>query len=104
MSLWRRYWHSEWHMPKQLEMFEGNEMGKVEKQSESPDFFAKGGTGKMFPRGTAGKAASGTSGKESNSPDGGGEEWAKGGSGKMFGKGHAGKATPGVSGKQTQEG
>ena len=79
-------------------------MGKVDKQSESPEFFAKGGDGKMFERDTAGKAQSGVSGKESNSPDGGGEKFASGGSGKMFGKGRAGKKVPGVSGKQTQEG
>ena len=79
-------------------------MAKEESRSERPEFFAQGGSGKMFEKGKAGKAQSGVSGKDSNAPDGGGEEWAKGGSGKMFGKGHAGKMTPGVSGKQTQEG
>ena len=79
-------------------------MSKVEKSSESPEMFAKGGTNSMFGKGTAGKAESGVSGKASNSPAGGGDKFASGGSGKMFGKGHAGKMTPGVSGKQSQEG
>ena len=78
-------------------------MGKVEKRSESPEFFAKGGKGKMFGKGTAGRAESDVSGKQSNSPSGGGDKFASGGSGKMFGKGHAGKVTPGVSGKQSQD-
>jgi hypothetical protein len=77
-------------------------MGKVESRSEKPDFFAKGGDGKMFGKGTAGTADSGVSGKSSN--DMGEGKWAKGGSGHMFGKGHAGKKVPGVSGKETQEG
>jgi hypothetical protein len=79
-------------------------MAKEQSRSEKPEFFAKGGDTKMFGKGTAGKAESGVSGKESNDPSGGGEEFAKGGSGKMFGKGHAGKKVPGVSGKETQEG
>jgi hypothetical protein len=108
-KLWQRYWHSEWLMPKQLELFDIDElgvddMGKVESRSEKPDFFAQGGKTKMFGKGTAGRAAEGVSGKESNSPAGGGDKFASGGSGKMFGKGHAGKKTPGVSGKETQEG
>lgn len=79
-------------------------MAEIKKRSESPDFFAKGGKGKMFGKGKAGEAESGVSGKASNSPSGGGDKFASGGSGKMFGKGHAGKVTPGVSGKQSQEG
>jgi hypothetical protein len=106
--MWRRYWHSVWHKPIQLELFPelgDNEMAKVEKRSESPDFFAKGGKTKMFGKGTAGRAESDVSGKASNSPAGGSEKFASGGkSGAMFGKGHAGKVTPGVSGKQSQEG
>ena len=77
-------------------------MGKVVKTSSSPDFFAKGGKGKMFGKGTAGRAESDVSGKASNSPPGGSEKFASGGSGKMFGKGSASKAIPGSSGKQSQ--
>jgi hypothetical protein len=79
-------------------------MGKVISSGARPDFFAKGGTGKMFGKGTAGKATEGVSGKESNSPAGGGDKFASGGSGKMFGKGAAGKKIPGISGKATQSG
>jgi hypothetical protein len=79
-------------------------MGKVEKRSESPEMFAKGGSGTMFGKGTAGKVTPGQSGKESNSPDGGSAKFAEGGSDKMFDKGHAGTKVPGVSGKQTQSG
>ena len=99
--MWRRYWHREWRMPKQLELFPEylelgeSEMAKVEKRSASPDFFAKGGKTKMFGKGTAGRAESEVSGKASNSPPGGSEKFASGGkSGAMFGKGHAGKVTP----------
>jgi hypothetical protein len=93
----------------QLELFTANEvgenaMGKVESSSEKPGFFAKGGSGKMFGKGAAGRITPGQSGKESNSPPGGSEKFAKGGSGSMFGKGSAGKKTPGVSGKQSQSG
>lgn len=94
-------------------------MGKVEKSSERPDFFAKGGTTHMFERGTAHSAVPDVSGK----PSQGGEEgnsrakdrkgelstgkdftFLDGGKGKMFGKGHAGKKVPGISGKASQEG
>lgn len=93
----------------QLELFTAREvgedqMGKVEKRSEDPEFFAKGGKTKMFGKGTAGRAVPDQSGKESNSPAGGDAEFAEGGSTKMFGKGHAGKKIPGISGKATQEG
>jgi hypothetical protein len=74
-------------------------MGKVISSSTRPDFFAKGGTGKMFGKGTAGRSTEGVSGKESNSPSGGSDKWASGGKGKMFGKQSASKATPGQSGK-----
>ena len=79
-------------------------MGKVESSGARPDFFAKGGTTKMFGKGKAGDVTSGQSGKESNSPAGGGDKWAAGGSGKMFSKGSAGKKVPGISGKATQSG
>jgi hypothetical protein len=84
----------------QLELFTEAEMGKVESRGPRPEFFAKGGDGKMYGKGSAGPAESGTSGKESN--DLGGGKWAKGGSGKMFGKGSAKKAESGQSGKTSQ--
>jgi hypothetical protein len=74
-------------------------MGKVISSSDKPGFFPKGGSGKMFGKGTAGKSLEGQSGKESNSPAGGSDKFAKGGSGKMFGKQSANKATAGQSGK-----
>ena len=92
-------------MGQQLELFDPYTdlgdffMGKVISSSEKPGFFPKGGSGKMFGKGTVGKVTPGQSGKESNSPNGGGEKWAKGGSGKMFGKQSANKMTPGQSGK-----
>ena len=95
-------------------------MGKVMSENAKPDMFAKGGTGKMFGKGTAHAAESGVSGKSSNSGGSGvtadrigpekeayteGFKMADGGkSGQMFGKGHAGKKIPGVSGKESQEG
>jgi hypothetical protein len=79
-------------------------MGKVEKRSEDPGFFAKGGTGKMFGKGEAGEAEGGQSGKNSQTPPGGGDKFASGGKGKMFGKGEAGKKVPGISGKASQSG
>jgi hypothetical protein len=92
-------------------------MGKVEKRSSDPGFFAQGGSGHMFDRGTAHPSTAGQSGKDSNGGSSGqkaerkGEgsygkdvRYAEGGSGHMFGKGHAGKMTPFVSGKQSQEG
>jgi hypothetical protein len=78
-------------------------MGKVESRGPRPEFFAKGGDGKMFGKGTAGPAAADVSGKESNDPGKG--KWAEGGgSNLMFGKGHAGKKEPGISGKANQNG
>lgn len=79
-------------------------MAKEQSRSEKPEFFAQGGSEKMFPKGRAGRAEGGISGKSSNAPDGGGEKFAEGGSTGMFGKGHAGKKIPGISGKATQEG
>jgi hypothetical protein len=92
-------------------------MGRVEKRSDSPEFFAKGGTTKMYDRGTAHPAIAGVSGKESNGGSSGQKaerkgdgaygkdvRFAEGGSQHMFGKGHAGKKTPFVSGKESQEG
>lgn len=92
-------------------------MPKEMKRSESPEFFAKGGTTKMFGKGHASDAPSGVSGKESQEkndgakPDvndaegyGGKFRFQEGGSGGMFGKGHAGKKIPGISGKASQEG
>lgn len=75
-------------------------MGKVKSSGERPGFFAKGGDGKMFGKGSAGPAESGMSGKESNALGGG--KWPKGGSGHMFGKGSAKKAESGQSGKSSQ--
>lgn len=90
-------------LPVQLELDLGDKaMGRVEKQSESPEFFAQGGSGKMFERGGAGRAESGVSGKQSNSPPGASEKFASGGKGKMFGKGSARKAVSGQSGKDGQ--
>jgi hypothetical protein len=74
-------------------------MAKVISSSDKPGFFPKGGSGKMFGKGQAGRSQDGVSGKPSNSPPGGSEQWAKGGSGKMFGKQTANKVTPGQSGK-----
>ena len=92
-------------MGKQLELFDPFEdlgdivMGKVIKSSADPGFFAKGGSGKMFGKGEAGDAESGQSGKNSQTPPGGGDKFASGGKTKMFGKQSANKMTPGQSGK-----
>jgi hypothetical protein len=92
-------------MGNQLELFDPFEdlgdivMGKVIKSGANPGFFAKGGTGKMFGKGEAGEAASGQSGKESQTPPGGSAKFASGGKGHMFGKQSANKMTPGQSGK-----
>lgn len=80
-------------------------MAKELSRSERPDFFAKGGTTKMFDKGHAGRAVPDYSGKQNQSGGGGGEDkFASGGSEHMFGKGHAGKKVPGISGKASQEG
>jgi hypothetical protein len=92
----------------QLELFDLDEltqeskMGKVEKRSADPGFFAKGGTGKMFGKGGADESNSGQSGKESQGSAN--RDFPKGGTTKMFGKGSAGKKIPGISGKASQEG
>jgi hypothetical protein len=93
----------------QLELFDpliydlgGLVMGKVIKEGDEGFQFAKGGTTKMFGKGTAGEAESGQSGKDSNDPSGGKEEFAEGGKTHMFGKGHANKAESGQSGKTSQ--
>jgi hypothetical protein len=97
-------------MGKQLELFDPFEdlgdivMGKVISSGDKPGFFAQGGKTKMFGKGTAGDAAEGVSGKESNSPAGGSAKFASGGKTGMFGKGQAGKKVPGISGKATQSG
>jgi hypothetical protein len=75
---------------------------KTISKGERPDFFAQGGDGKMFGKGEAGEAEEGVSGKQSQTPSGGGDKWASGGTTKMFGKGHANKAEPGQSGKSSQ--
>jgi hypothetical protein len=87
---------------KQLELFQESEMGKVISSGDKPGFFPKGGSGKMFGKGSAGKVVPGVSGKQSNSPPGGSAKFAEGGSGRMFGKGSANKAVPGQSGKSGQ--
>lgn len=96
-------------------------MGKVQERSEKSSFFPKGGTTKMYGRGTAHEAVPDYSGKQKNDGEEGSEgpknrkgeleSYAKGftfpkggGSNEMFGKGHAGKKVPGVSGKESQEG
>jgi hypothetical protein len=92
-------------MGKQLELFDPFEdlgdivMGKVISSGDKPGFFAKGGTGKMFGKGKVGEAASGQSGKESQTPPGSSDKFASGGKTKMFGKQSANKMTPGQSGK-----
>lgn len=75
-------------------------MAKVISKGPRPEFFAKGGDGHMFGKGSAGPAQDDVSGKASN--DLGGGKWAEGGSGKMFGKGSANKAESGQSGKTSQ--
>ena len=77
-------------------------MAKEGSRSERPEFFARGGTAKMFGKGTAHAALDSVSGKADNG--GGNGKFAEGGSTGMFGKGHAGKKVPGISGKATQEG
>lgn len=95
-------------------------MPREMERSERPDFFAKGGSNKMFEKGTAHEALAGVSGKAANGgADGvvadriGGEKeaytegfrMAEGGGGnEMFDKGHAGKKVPGISGKASQAG
>jgi len=70
--------------------------GKSKVISSSKPAFAKGGSGGMFGKQSAGPKSPGVSGKAQS---GSGGKWAKGGSGKMFGKQSAGARTPGKSGK-----
>jgi hypothetical protein len=93
-------------------------MGKIESRGEHPEFFAKGGSGKMFGKGHANTKVPGISGKASQGDNEGikpehlgesegytsGVRYLDGGSTKMFGKGHAGKKVPGISGKADQSG
>lgn len=58
--------------------------------------FAKGGSGKMFGKQSAGPKSPGITGKAQS---GSGGKFAKGGSGKMFGKQSAGPRSPGKTGK-----
>lgn len=58
--------------------------------------FAKGGSGKMFGRQSAGPKTPGITGKAQSGPGG---KWAKGGSGHMFGRQNAGTRVPGKTGK-----
>lgn len=75
-------------------------MSKVIASSPRPEFFAKGGTTKMFGKGGADPATAGQSAYE-NQP-GAGAEFASGGKGHMFGKGHATPAEAGQSAKNSQ--
>ncbi len=70
--------------------------GKSKVISSSKPAFAKGGSGHMFGKQSAGPKSPGVSHKAQS---GSGGKWAKGGSGKMFGKQSAGTRTPGKSGK-----
>jgi len=93
-------------------------MSKVMSKGEHSEFFAKGGTTKMFTKGHANRKVPGISGKESQGDNEGikpehhgesegytsGMKFHDGGSTKMFGKGHAGKKIPGISGKADQNG
>ena len=72
-------------------------MGKQISKGPRPEFFAQGGDGKMFGKGSAGPAQDDVSGKASN--DLGSDKWAKGGTTKMFGKQSANKMSAGQSGK-----
>lgn len=58
--------------------------------------FAKGGSGHMFGKQSAGPKTPGVSGKAQS---GSGGKFAKGGTGKMFGKQTAGPRKAGISGK-----
>ena len=75
-------------------------MGKVVSKSDKPDFFAKGGNGKMFGKGGAQPSPEGQSAPTSKPGPGG--KFAEGGSTKMFGKGHAGESPAGQSAKSSQ--
>lgn len=70
--------------------------GKSKVTKSSTPAFAKGGSGHMFGKQTAGTKSPGSTGKVQS---GGGGKFAKGGSGKMFGKQSASPRTPGKTGK-----
>ncbi len=74
----------------------GGNMGSDKSKSKSTPAFAKGGSGKMFGKQSAGPKAPGVSGKETT---GDGGKFAKGGSGHMFGKQSASPKAAGKSGK-----
>lgn len=69
---------------------------KVVSKGSFPGGGAKGGSGKMFGRQTAGPKSPGQTGKAQS---GSGGKFAKGGSGHMFGKQHASPRAPGKTGK-----
>lgn len=71
-------------------------MSKSKVISSSKPGFAKGGSGSMFGKQSAGPKTPGVMGKAQS---GSGGKWAKGGSKQMFGKQSAGTRTPGRSGK-----
>ncbi|MDE2101927.1 MAG: hypothetical protein KGL39_32070 [Patescibacteria group bacterium] len=75
-------------------------MGKVVKKSDGAGFFAKGGSGHMFGKGSASPAVEGQSGRDAQVGSSG--KFAVGGKGHMFGKGSASPAEPGVSSKNSQ--
>lgn len=69
---------------------------KVVSKGSFPGGGAKGGSGKMFGKQTAGPKSPGSTGKVQS---GSGGKWAKGGSGHMVGKQTAGPRRPGITGK-----
>lgn len=69
---------------------------KVVSKGSFPGGGAKGGSGKMFGKQSAGPKSPGTTGKTQS---GSGGKWAKGGSGHMVGKQHANARRPGITGK-----
>ena len=77
-------------------MMKENCMGKSKVISKSSGSFAKGGSGKMFGKQSAGPKSAGITGKAQS---GSGGKWAKGGSGHMFGKQSASPRKSGQSGK-----
>lgn len=74
----------------------GGGKGATKVIKSSGGSFAKGGSGHMFGKQTAGPKTAGITGKAQS---GSGGKFAKGGSGKMFGRQNAGPRTPGKTGK-----
>lgn len=70
--------------------------GKSKVVSSGGGKFAKGGSGHMFGKQSAGPKKSGVTGK---SDSGSGGKYARGGSGKMFGRQTAGPRRSGITGK-----